>query len=249
MPQCFVFIVATDYLVGRLEGMGFEVSVEMFESNMGPNIVASLPGEFSEWVVAGAHYDSRTVNVTSPTDLAPGADDNASGVAAMIELAAAIKNLTTIASRGVRICFFSGEEQGLFGSKALAEKWSNAGDNIVGMINADMLGYQATDTVTLGFKDTNVTPELVELAKALTAMYVPSLPTADTASCCSDYLAFYQAGFPAIGYFESPLNAEAYPAYHTSEDFIQYVNFAQLKLEAQSVLATVLTLLLSQAGA
>lgn len=80
---------------------------------------------------------------------APGADDNGSGTAAMLELASIIKNLETPTKRGARICFFSGEEQGLLGSRALASLWSERGENIAAMVNADMLGYQATSEVCI----------------------------------------------------------------------------------------------------
>jgi Zn-dependent M28 family amino/carboxypeptidase len=50
---------------------------------------------------------------------------------------------------GIRMCFFTGEEQGLLGSRALASLWSEQGHNIVAMVNADMLGYQATSEVSM----------------------------------------------------------------------------------------------------
>ena len=204
---------------------------------------------------------------TSPgTMRAPGADDNGSGTAAMLELASIIKNLETPTKRGARICFFSGEEQGLLGSRALASLWSERGENIAAMVNADMLGYQATSEVcmltnhfallvwvcvyyyywqvTLGFKDKSVTPELVALAKQLTAMYVPGLPTADSSSCCSDYLSFWENGFPSVGFFENGEAASSYPGYHTEEDLLASVNTKQLALETQAVVATVMSLLL-----
>lgn len=164
----------------------------------------------------------------------------------MLELAKII-NTTSVdfsLQRGLKLCFFSGEEQGLLGSRALAEQYRADDVNVVAMINADMLGYQATSEVTLGFKDRSVTPELVTLAKDLTALYVPTLPTADSSSCCSDYLPFWEEGFPAVGFFENGEAASNYPSYHTETDLIQYVNTKQLALETQAVAATVFTLLL-----
>jgi Zn-dependent M28 family amino/carboxypeptidase len=98
--------------------------------------------------------------------------------------------------------------------------------------------------VTLGFKDKSVTPELVTLAKALTSIYVPNLPTADSSSCCSDYLSFWENGFPSVGFFENGEAASNYPNYHTSQDLLDSVNTEQLAMETQAVIATVLTLLL-----
>jgi Zn-dependent M28 family amino/carboxypeptidase len=212
-----------------------------------PNVIATWNGkETSEWIVAGAHYDSRSEDSSSKTNRAPGADDNGSGTSAMLELAR-IVNSTSVdfgLERGLKLCFFSGEEQGLLGSRALAAQYKAEDVNVVAMINADMLGYQATSEVTLGFKDRSVTPELVALAKDLTTLYVPGLPTADSSSCCSDYLSFWEEGYPSVGFFENGEAASNYPSYHTETDLIEYVNTKQLALETQAVAATVFTLLL-----
>lgn len=239
----------TDYLVKRLESLGYEIELFPFRDDMAPNVIATWPSASppSEWIITGAHYDSRNTNSTSGNTRAPGADDNGSGSAAMLELATIISQ--TIApentfQRGLQICFFAGEEQGLLGSRALAGFWTGQGKKIAAMVNADMLGYQAGENITLGFKDKSVTPELVTLAKDLTALYVPTLPTADSSSCCSDYLSFYEVGYPAVGFFESGMAASNYPAYHTENDLLINVNTEQLKLETQAVVATVLTLVL-----
>lgn len=162
----------------------------------------------------------------------------------MLEMGSIINSTAFPLSRGLKICFFTGEEQGLLGSQALASEWSAQGLDIVAMINADMLGYQAGEEITLGFKDRSVTPELVALAKDLTNLYVPGLPTADSSSCCSDYMSFYENGFASVGFFESGLAASAYPSYHKETDLLDNVNTKQLTLETQAVAATMLTLLL-----
>lgn len=236
---------AQAYITTRLEEMGFSVELQSFRPDMAPNVIATwpMPGAPTEWIVAGAHYDSRSENSSSTKDRAPGADDNGSGTSCMLELASVMNMTDFPAKRGLKICFFSGEEQGLLGSQALASAYREQRKNIVAMVNADMLGYQAGDEITLGFKDRSVTPELVTLSKELTALYVPGLPTADSSSCCSDYLSFYENGFPSVGFFESGYAASAYPSYHTPTDLLQYVNTEQLTLETRAVVATVLTLL------
>lgn len=238
-----------EYLAKRLRELGYEVELFSFRTDMAPNVIATWPSDtpVTEWVITGAHYDSRNTNSSSGTTRAPGADDNGSGSAAMLELATIISKTiapTNKLQKGLQICFFTGEEQGLLGSRALAGVWKEEGKNIVAMVNADMLGYQAGEQITLGFKDKSVTPELVTLAKELTALYVPTLPTADSSSCCSDYLSFYEVGYPAVGFFESGMAASNYPAYHTEGDLLTNVNTQQLKLETQAVVATVLTLVL-----
>ena len=238
-----------NYLAKRLSDLGYQVELFPFRSDMAPNVIATWPSDtpIDEWIITGAHYDSRNTNSSSGTTRAPGADDNGSGSAAMLELATIISQTiapTNKLQKGLQICFFAGEEQGLLGSRAIAGVWKEEGKKIAAMVNADMLGYQAGEQITLGFKDKSVTPELVTLAKELTALYVPTLPTADSSSCCSDYLSFYEVGYPAVGFFESGMAASNYPAYHTEGDLLTNVNTKQLKLETQAVVATVLTLVL-----
>lgn len=238
---------AETYLANRLSALGFAVETMKFRTDMAPNVIATWGGkDTSQWIVAGAHYDSRSDNSSSATARAPGADDNGSGTSAMLELAKIVNTTSTDFSleRGLRLCFFSGEEQGLLGSRALAAQYKAENLNVVAMVNADMLGYQATSEVTLGFKDRSVTPELVALAKDLTTVYVPGLPTDDSSSCCSDYLSFWEIGYPSVGFFENGEAASNYPSYHKETDLIDNVNTKQLALETQAVAATVFTLLL-----
>jgi hypothetical protein len=100
------------------------------------NLIVTLPGRLypGQSVLMTAHLDSRS---ESSWLRAPGADDNASGAAALLE---AIRLMHTRSfDRTVRFIFFSGEEQGLYGSQAYVDSHSTSG--IVGVINMDMYGY------------------------------------------------------------------------------------------------------------
>ena len=77
---------AADYLKARAAALGLAVSEFPFRSDMAPNVVAELKGATDEVVIVGAHFDSRSTDSSSPTMAAPGADDNASGSAALLEL-------------------------------------------------------------------------------------------------------------------------------------------------------------------
>jgi hypothetical protein len=106
------------------------------------NVVATLPGEQPEsadriYVVSG-HYDSMPSNVLDPTSDAPGADDDASGTAAVIELACAMSKLHFDAT--LVFMTVAGEEQGLVGSTHVAEDARKAGKNIAGMFTNDIIG-------------------------------------------------------------------------------------------------------------
>lgn len=103
------------------------------------NKIVTLPGSGpnkDEIVIISAHLDSR-----AQTDhtIAPGAEDNGSGVAALMEAARLFKN--TKFDRTVKIIFFTGEEQGLYGSKAYVLDHPDEMSKIVAVFNLDMFGY------------------------------------------------------------------------------------------------------------
>ena len=163
--------------------------------------------------VFSAHYDSRNTNVNDNTGRAPGADDNGSGSSAIIELARVITSLNATFVYSIRFVLFTGEEQGLLGSDAYAEQILSEGTEIVAMFNADMLGYRIPGTaITMGMKDRSITPWLLEVSYAIDALYLPQLPVALSSSCCSDYISFWERGYPAIGFFENPTTASNYPS-------------------------------------
>jgi Zn-dependent M28 family amino/carboxypeptidase len=113
------------------------------------NIVAEIPGRApangdgaKEVVLVGAHFDA--------VPNSPGADDNATGVAALLEMARVLKEEPL--DRAVRFCFFNLEEQGLVGSSVyahdLAPRLRDGKEKIVLMLSLDMLGYYRTEAGT-----------------------------------------------------------------------------------------------------
>ncbi len=105
------------------------------------NIYVEFPGAVSpnEVIIVGAHFDSHPNT--------PGADDNASGVAAALEMARALKDTST--ARTIRIVFFNLEEIGLVGSREHAawmqQRIEQGQEHIVGMLSLEMIGYYADE--------------------------------------------------------------------------------------------------------
>ncbi|WP_406443542.1 M20/M25/M40 family metallo-hydrolase [Streptomyces sp. NBC_01613] len=112
------------------------------------NVVATLRGSVTPervYVVSG-HYDSRVTDVMNATSDAPGADDDASGVAVVLELArvmAGRRPASTIVFAAV-----AGEEQGLYGSTYLAQQLKAAGTDVQGMFTNDIVGSSTADDGT-----------------------------------------------------------------------------------------------------
>jgi hypothetical protein len=106
------------------------------------NVVATLPGTQAaskdRYYVVSGHYDSRVTDVMNYTADAPGANDDASGTAAVIELACVMSRHKFDAS--LVFMTVAAEEQGLYGSGDYAAKAKAAGMNIAGMLNNDIIG-------------------------------------------------------------------------------------------------------------
>jgi len=104
------------------------------------NVIATLRGDASPariYVVTG-HYDSRCTDILDFTSDAPGADDDASGVAAVLELARVLATRHSEAT--IVFAAVAGEEQGLYGSDYLAQRYKDAGADIQAMFSNDIIG-------------------------------------------------------------------------------------------------------------
>ncbi|MEO3822135.1 M20/M25/M40 family metallo-hydrolase, partial [Plantactinospora sp. B24E8] len=112
------------------------------------NVVATLRGETAPeriYVVTG-HYDSRASDVMDATSDAPGADDDASGVAVLMELARIMATRRSEAT--IVFAAVAGEEQGLYGSGYLARQFKAAGADVQGMFSDDIVGSSRADDGT-----------------------------------------------------------------------------------------------------
>jgi hypothetical protein len=110
------------------------------------NVVATLPGSDPDddriFVVSG-HYDSRATNVMDAESDAPGANDDASGTVAVMEMARIMSNYEFPAT--LVFMAVAGEEQGLFGARRWAEEAHEQGLNIAGMFTNDIIGNHAAE--------------------------------------------------------------------------------------------------------
>jgi len=144
---------ADDFILGQLRQWGYQDNVDLFEQEYDPiimdyegtwkNIIVVIPGMdpnlSHEQVLLTGHFDSTSIG--KPDERAPGADDNGSGTAALLEAAKILRGVPF--KRTLKIIFFSGEEQGLFGSQAYVSHYRDELEDIVGVLNLDMFGYDA----------------------------------------------------------------------------------------------------------
>ena len=204
------------------------------------NVIATFPGKLypEEYVVVGGHYDSYTFY-----GAAPGADDNASGTSAVLELARILS--THEFERTIIFCSFSWEEMGLVGSDFYAAHAQATGMNILGYFNFDMIGYRYPgDSLHTDLLYPSSAEELAQFYRDVTAIYLPDfgVKEAEPINGDSDHTSFNNHGYMGIFPFEDTPNYSPY--IHTSQDKVgPSVNSPELaKNLIQANLASVVTL-------
>lgn len=202
-----------------------DVTAELFTAcgNCGgqPSVILTLHGTdlADEVVVLGAHLDSISNAGTGNAMVAPGADDDASGIATLTEVLRVAMAEGYRPRRTVMFMAYSAEEVGLRGSRAIAQRFAAEGRNVVGVLQMDMTNYRAAGaTSDIRVMTDNSHPQLVQFLKDLFDAYLAPLGyTRADSSCgyaCSDHASWTQAGFPAAMYDEGPF----FPLLHTTGD-------------------------------
>jgi hypothetical protein len=204
---------------------GLDVMLEPFQygGDTYYNVVATMTGTIhpDQEIILGAHFDS--VNN-------PGADDNASGTALVLEAARILSQYDSAYT--IRFIAFDREEQGLIGSSHYVS--DHFGDDILGMVAADMIAYNtgANSVDVAGGADS------LELKTALVnavAEYGDGLGSAPTGpSGSSDHAPFEEAGYPACLFIEDWGN----PNYHQQNDSVDtpdYIDYAYATRMVRSI--------------
>jgi aminopeptidase YwaD len=169
------------------------------------NVTAYLPGETAEYVVVGAHYDHLglggefSLAPSQTGTVHPGADDNASGTAGVIELARWFSKQPK-QRRGILFLTFAGEELGLFGSEWYVNHPILPLENAVAMINMDMIGRIRDGKVYLSGTGTGSTfAKLLEEAKAPASLHIDL--SEKTGYGSSDHTSFTTKQVPVLFFF------------------------------------------------
>ena len=185
----------------------------------GRNVIAVLPGSdpalAKEYVIVGAHLD----HCGDWPDLLPGADDNASGSATVLEVARAAATLRPRPKRSIVFAFFAGEEEGLLGSKYLAAHLPASLGRCVGVFNLDMVGVGNGAFVASG-KNFPALFALLEQARDREAPGAPLRAGLSQGEARADHGSFQEAGIPAVSLFG--MGGEHH-GYHTDADTLWFI--------------------------
>ena len=171
-----------------------------------PSVVLTIEGSHypNEFVVLGGHLDSISSGSGNPNFLAPGADDNASGIATLSEAARVMLTQNFRPKRTVQFMGYAAEEVGLLGSRDIAGAYEAAGTEVVGVLQLDMTAFNGSaEDIALLSDYTNST--LTSFVGQLVDTYQPELVRTSTACGygCSDHASWHREGFPAAMAFEA----------------------------------------------
>jgi aminopeptidase YwaD len=191
------------------------------------NVAAMVRGTDSilkdEYVILGAHFDHlgrTTMGALDPDAkdaIRNGADDNASGTAAVIELARLLRR--TPPKRSVIFVTFSGEELGLLGSQHFVEQLPVPIERVRAMLNFDMVGRLRDDRLIIyGVATASELREIIDQANAVTPLAVTA--TGDGFGA-SDHSSFYAKNIPVLHFFTN-----VHDDYHRASDDAERVNAA-----------------------
>lgn len=170
-----------------------------------------------EIVVIGGHLDS-TVGSTSENTSAPGADDDASGIATVTEVLRVMMAENIRPKRTIKMYGYAAEEVGLRGSGDIASAAQSAGDNVIGVLQLDMTAYKGSADDIVMMNDYTSAAQNAYVG-TLIDEYLPTLNWSYD-SCgygCSDHASWTNRGFPATMPFESKFS-QYNPRIHTGND-------------------------------
>ena len=241
---------AKKYFSDKLATLNIKLRTSISEKNrIGHNVIGYIDNDAATTVILGAHYDhlgygedGNSRNTSHVPAIHNGADDNASGTAALIELARKLKSSDATNNNYLFIAF-SGEELGLFGSKYFTEHPTIDLKTVNYMINMDMLGRlnDSTKVLTIGgygsspewsniiSKDYFNSPNAVKKTTPSLTIKIDSSGTGP-----SDHTSFYRKDIPVLFYFTG-----LHTDYHKPTDDADKINYAGEQVIVQHIYSVI----------
>ncbi len=200
------------------------VEVSLFQHDWPqPTVIMKIKGKSDtrEGIILGGHLDSIAGFFIRKFSQAPGADDNASGIATITEIARVFLEQNLVPEKDIYLMAYAAEEVGLRGSQEVAQWFSQENIALAGVMQLDMVNYQgsAEDIVFMqDYTDNHQLNFTVELLKT----YLPELRyTFDRCGyACSDHASWHNLGYSTVIPFESRLS-DSNPYIHTQRDLFE----------------------------
>jgi len=241
-------VVSADFVKNRCESYGLKTMYDKFDIkrlNPGPkneigdnftqNVYAWIEGTElkDEVIVIGAHFDHigygpSMSRAKRKIEVHNGADDNASGTTALLQIAKAFSLLKEDVKRTVVFQFYSAEEMGLIGSRVYCNspKFPLSSPDIdkhIAMINMDMVGYLKKGVYFTGFHSGESSLDLQKIINGLDQKYSFARQISSRGSGGSDHASFYNKHVPVVF-----LHTGLHPYYHTPDDDADKINYEGL---------------------
>jgi leucyl aminopeptidase len=211
-------VEAAEWIKSQYERIGSgrsDVRVELQQNSFKqPSVIATIEGSGenrNEIVVIGGHID------TISPGKAPGADDDASGTATVMETYRLLIESGYRPNRTIQFMGYAGEERGLLGSQVIANRYRQEGKVVAAALQFDMTMYPGS-TPRITFITDHVSRELTTFVEKLSDEYVKAKWIEDKCGyACSDHASWTRAGYPSAFPFETAFD-EYNPDIHTPKD-------------------------------
>jgi hypothetical protein len=218
---------ASQWLLDQFHAMGLtaEFHTYTYSGSQRRNVIATIPGQVdpTRVVYISCHFDATS---DTPQTCAPGADDNGSSTAAVLEIARVLRNY--MFQYTIKFACFNGEEQGLIGSSAYCNTIAQQGENVIGDFNGDMIAYRGNDPAPpdLVIYTNNNSLSLSTTMSSVVSTYFPTQLSAvvvnDGTMTSSDHGSFWSHGWKALCMCEDEAWGDDFcPWYHTCNDRIE----------------------------
>jgi hypothetical protein len=245
--------LAAEYIAGRFKQMGLAASFQSFDFEVkahphatestpktGKNVIGYLDNGADYTVVIGAHYDHLGYGSSGSLHrgeaaIHNGADDNASGIAAMLRLAEWLTMEGAPSANNYLFLAFSGEEFGLFGSKYYASNASLPIENVNYMVNMDMVGRLNEENV-LVINGVGTSPSWMPVLEDLEIDPI-TITTTESGFGPSDHTSFYLKDIPVLHFFTGQ-----HSEYHKPTDDSELINYEGIDLVSQYIYQLVMAL-------
>ena len=222
-------VQSQDYIKGvweSLAGSRTDVSVDYYKHSSfpQPSLIMTVEGttKKDEVIVIGGHADSIAGFWGRTRARAPGADDNASGIATITEVIRIMMDSSYKPQRTVKFMAYAAEEVGLLGSKAIANDYKKQGKSVVGVVQFDMTNHKGTKDLDIVFMTDFTNQAQNKFMGALIDTYLSDVKWGYS-KCgygCSDHASWHNAGYPASMPFESTMG-DINGKIHTRNDTIE----------------------------
>lgn len=224
-------------------GRSADVSVRMVNhtGTPMPSVVLTFTGKTtpSEYIIIGGHLDS-----ISNTSLAPGADDDASGISTITEMIRVLLDMNYHPQRTIEVMAYAAEEIGLVGSSEIAANYKANNKNVLSFVQFDMTNYKGSENdvylATDSYNSSDLNVFLIELMTHYNASGAHQITYGNTICNygCSDHYSWAQNGYPAAFPFEATMSQSS-PYIHSKNDTLANMGnsadhaakFAKLGLE------------------